>query len=361
MQGPGKSSGGGDLARLTTETSQIKIDDCEVRATLLRESFEDEPECAHSSGAELVLHCPSCDAETLLGDRFCQECGTVQPAFREKSDYLQEQLKHLVSSKTRIFSIVLLASVFSVFSILALLAVAKLPDELERSLSANQLNDAIALADKLMVSRFGSLNGRDAELYSAAFHRRALVFANNHNYKFAICDLSKVLPSYSKSKEVAQLSSQYGMILFQGNPPKDTGSHESAVKPPINNDQSVDPVEAPAVRSAKNLEASAINSSSIHSQGAATTRPVSESTAEKSPPAKALAQTESALSNKSQSSKDEAAKSDKEEVNSDSEERDMALYNRHLADYFSHRESKGSQTKDPPSFSEWVQSGKADF
>lgn len=244
----------------------------------------------------------------------------------------------------------LCASAVALIVIAVVVSVIKLPDDLDKSIAANRLNDAADLAEKLFVSRFGALNGRDAESYSDAFYKRAQVFAKNRNFKLALVDLSKVLPSFSRTAEVEQLKASYQLFLTQGNTPSATNAAplietSSATRPIKSKETSQPNISRPQVKSK-------IQAASNPSQ--------------KNDPLIDNVAAEAQLV--------DSTNIDKDEVNS--EEADMAAYNRHLAEYFSRRdakdtkgakvtketrESKVSTVKDPPSFSEWVQTGKAEF
>lgn len=334
------------MGRLTTASYQTE--ECEIRATLLSDTFEDH---SHSKpfyrSSQLVLQCPTCNAETFLGDQFCQECGSTQPAFQNESRVSPDAIKSFIASRKKIL-FAICALVLSVWLVIALLSAVTITDELDKTISQNRLNDAAGLAEKLFVSRFGSLSGRDAELYSEAFYRRAQVFANNRSFKPALGDLAKVLPSYSKSAEVAQLKASYQLLLSQGN---------IAVEPSAKT--------AKEMRSVFHLTKADAVSAPVVGKTPARVRTAPSSSAE------SIA---ADIAESPESQPVDLANSDKEEVNS--EEVDMAAYNRHLAEYFSRTESKGSKgstnssnssntksssMKEPPSFSEWVQSGKTDF
>ncbi|MBA3993723.1 MAG: hypothetical protein C0469_09365 [Cyanobacteria bacterium DS2.3.42] len=325
------------MGRLTTASNQTE--ECEIRATLLSDTFEDESHSRPSShSSQLVLQCPDCRAETFLGDQFCQECGSTQPAFvNNKAPISPAAVKTLLASRKKLL-VASCALLFGVWSVTAIVFASNLPGELDRTISQNRLNDATALAERLFLSRFGALSGRDAESYSEAFYRRAQIFAKNRNFKLALGDLTKVLPSYSRSAEVAQLKASYQLFLSQGN---------LAVEP-----SPAATKEAPSV-----FHQTKSNDISVPAVGKTPAR--SRMQAVVSPTAKSEA-TDTAESTELQPV--DVANSDKEEVNS--EEVDMAAYNRHLAEYFSRTESKNSKglpVKEPPSFSEWVQSGKAEF
>jgi hypothetical protein len=331
------------LAAASSETEQ-----CEIRATLLSDSFGTDAfstssTTSSSSSLQLVLHCPTCDAETFLGDQFCQECGSIQPAFESKPSFSPESVKQLVAFNRK-HVVGLCATALAMVVIAVVVSVIRLPEELDRTISANRLNDAADLAEKLFVSRFGALNGHDAESYSEAFYKRAQVFAKNRNFKLALVDLSKVLPSFSRTSEVAQLKASYQLFLTQGNPPHEANADAVIeLRSPARPIKSKDAGESKISRTSGNSKTQAIGSTDAESDATIDA-------------AAAEAQTVDSTS------------IDKDEVNS--EEADMAAYNRHLAEYFSHRESKDtkgtkdskvSTVKDPPSFSEWVQTGKADF
>ncbi len=264
----------------------------------------------------------------------------MQPAFESKPSFSPESVQQLVAFNRK-HLIGLCASALALIVIAVVVSVMRLPDELDKTISANRLNDAAFLAERLFVSRFGALNGRDAESYSEAFYRRAKVFAKNRNFKLALVDLSKVLPSYSRKAEVAQLKASYQLFLTQGNSPSEKDTTvviETRSTAPLA--KAKDTGEQNIVRTPVASKTQAANSPSK----------TSDATID------AAAQETEAVDSKS---------NDKDEVNS--EEADMAAYNRHLAEYFSHRESKGikdskgSTAKEPPSFSEWVQTGKAEF
>ncbi|MBX9951420.1 MAG: zinc ribbon domain-containing protein [Candidatus Obscuribacterales bacterium] len=315
------------MARLSLTSNQV--DELEIRATVLNDTFASE-DLASSPAAQFILHCPHCQSETLLGDKFCQDCGGLQPAFEEKTSFASLVSMLQSNSKLLYFSVGVLSA--SLLVLTCFYFFAKVPGDLQNSLSANKLNEAVAIAEKLMVSRLGSLQGHDAELYSDAFFRRAQVFAVNKNYKLALLDLSRVLPSYSKRAEVAELRKSCGILAWQGNSveidnPKLQESKRSKlaarVKVASTTAQAIVPSAHSAINEAKSLVQS--ESGPAASGGAL---PIESS------------------------------------CELDSEEAEMATYNRHLADYFSRRESKSSKAsaiKEPPSFSEWVQSGKSEF
>ncbi len=278
------------------------------------------------SGADFVLHCPDCQAETFLGDMYCQECGSVQPAFAEKPHSSLHIFWGFLSRNYRVICVASGAVAAALLVLAGFVVFARIPADLQSALSENKLNDAVVLAEKLMVSRLGKLEGGDADLYSQAFFKRAQIFAGNGNYKKALLDLSKVLPAYSKMADVEQLRN----VCVAGVTPA-----AGLIVPPAKTTQDNAPPAKEPARAAKaslgrnREQTSKLSSSSLISKDQA---PVEESNL------------------------------DKEEV--DSEEADMAVYNRHLAEYFSRRESKSSKAssvKEPPSFSEWVQSGKSEF
>lgn len=323
-----KSSGDGDLARLSLTSNQV--DEFEIRASVLNDTFESEDFSA-SRSAQYVLHCPNCQAETFLGDKFCQECGGLQPAFEEKPRFSADSLFQMAADKSKFlyFTVGVLSASLLVLTCAFLFA--RVPDDLQNALSENKLNDAVVVAEKLMVSRLGSLQEHDAEIYSDAFFRRAQVFADNKNYKLALIDLAKVLPDYSKQAQVAELRRSCVVRAWQAHAEETRGigiaakmqeSKRVVSKFPARLKETSSKTQA-AVHSPKVSEQSEFDSSSNVS--ASPSEPSSEL---------------------------------------DSEEAEMAAYNRHLADYFSRRESKSSKVsaiKEPPSFSEWVQSGKSEF
>jgi hypothetical protein len=316
------------LARLSLTSNQV--DEFEIRATVLNDTFESEDFPA-SRSAQFVLHCPNCHAETFLGDKFCQECGGLQPAFEEKPRFSSDSLFQMVAHKSKFlyFTVGVLSASFLVLACAFLFA--KVPDDLQNALSENKLNDAVAVAEKLMVSRLGSLQGSDAEIYSDAFFRRAQVFADNKNYKLALIDLSKVLPTYSKQAQVAELRRSCVVRAWQvhaeeakgiGFAPKMQESKRAVSRVPARAKETNSKAQAAVPNPKKSTE---IEFDSTSNVSASPSEPSSEL---------------------------------------DSEEAEMAAYNRHLADYFSRRESKSSKVsaiKEPPSFSEWVQSGKSEF
>ncbi|MCC7530076.1 MAG: hypothetical protein IT342_16245 [Candidatus Melainabacteria bacterium] len=273
----------------------------------------------------------------------------MQPAFESKPSFSPESVKHLVAF-IREHLIGLCASALALLVIALVVSVVRLPNELDKTISANRLNDAADLAEKLFVSRFGALNGGDAESYSEAFYKRAQVFAKNGNFKRALVDLSKVLPSFSRSNEVAQLKASYKLSLTQANPPHDTNAAVGIeTRSPARPTKSKDFNEQSMSRMPVHSKTTPEGSTSIASDAAINAAEV-------------------------EAQATDCASNDTDEVNS--EEADMAAYNRHLAEYFSHRESnhikdgknsadskdlKVLKVKDPPSFSEWVQTGKADF
>lgn len=315
---------------------------------MLSDTFEDDSHSKRlSRSSQLVLQCPACNAETFLGDQFCQECGSTQPAFQNESRVSPDAIKGFIASRKKVL-IAICALVLSVWLVVSLLSAVTITDELDKTISQNRLNDAAGLAEKLFVSRFGSLSGRDAELYSEAFYRRAQVFAKNRNFKPALGDLTKVLPSYSKSAEVAQLKASYQLLLSQGN---------IAVEPNATTAKETRSVFHQTRSDAGSAQALGKSPARVQTAASTSANSAAADTAE-SPESQPV----------------DLANSDKEEVNS--EEVDMAAYNRHLAEYFSRTESKsskgstnssnssnskGSLVKEPPSFSEWVQSGKTEF
>lgn len=326
-----KSSGVGDLVKLTTAPS--KNEECEIRATLLSDSFGSDVHLLPASGTQLVLHCPACNAETFLGDQFCQECGIIQPAFQDKPRFSSESVTGLIGFKRKHWIAISVCAV-GLFAAAAVVSAINLPDQLEKTISANRLNEAADLAEKLYVSRFGALSGRDAEIYSQTFYKRAQVFAGNRNFKLALVDLSKVLPSFSRNAEVAQLKASYQLFLTQGNPDAEANANTVIEK-------------RPALRQIKPNYVSQQSTSLVPAKSKAGTSAKSA---------------DGAIATPSEVQPVDSGTTDKEEVNS--EEADMAAYNRHLAEYFSHEDpktSKGAIAKEPPSFSEWVQTGKAEF
>lgn len=331
------------MGRLTIASNQTE--ECEIRATLLRDTFEDESHSRLSShSSQLVLHCPDCRAETFLGDQFCQECGSTQPAFENNKALISpDAVKTLLASRKKLL-VASCALLFGVWSVTAIVFASNLPGELDRTISQNRLNDATALAERLFLSRFGALSGRDAESYSEAFYRRAQIFAKNRNFKLALGDLTKVLPSYSRSAEVAQLKASYQLFLSQGNLAVEPSLAATKEAPSVLPQTKTNDISAPAV-------------SKTLAVGKTPARLLMQSVVSKTAKSEVADTAES-----TDLQQVDVANSDKEEVNS--EEVDMAAYNRHLAEYFSRTESKnskGSAVKEPPSFSEWVQSGKAEF
>lgn len=337
----------------------------------------DEISVAHS--AQHVMHCPHCESETFLGDKFCQECGGVQPAFEEQSRLSPDFFLPVLADNSKLLFVsigVCLAVVLVVSSSVLYFGVTA---DLEKALSANKLNDAVVIADRLNVSRFGSLSGREAELFSDAFFRRAQVFAANKNYQFALADLIKVLPSYSKHAQAVQLRTICALfsaqrksvttpMLAEGKSPKTKGEDQSP---------SVAPQRTNAIAPTGNLQN---NRAEAHLNRAEPQRNLVESQSNRegaqsnrvepqrnrAEPQLNRAETKNSQSAISKRTNGEAmavsTNSEKDEV--DSEEADMAAYNRHLADYFTRKESrssKASATSEPPSFSEWVQSGKSEF
>lgn len=298
---------------------------------MLNETFASE-DLAASPAAQFILHCPHCQSETLLGDKFCQDCGGLQPAFEEKTSFASLVTMLQSNSKFLYFSVGVLSA--SLLVLTCFYFFAKVPGDLQNSLSANKLNEAVVIAEKLMVSRLGSLQGPDAELYSEAFFRRAQVFAVNKNYKLALLDLSRVLPSYSKRAEVAELRKTCGVLAWQGNSVA---------------------IENPKLQESKRSASKLAARVKVASTTAQAPVPSPHSAVNE---AKSLVQSESGPFASGGASPIESS------CELDSEEAEMAAYNRYLADYFSRRESKSSKAsaiKEPPSFSEWVQSGKSEF
>lgn len=363
---PGKSSGVGDLARLTTDSNQVDAKDFEIRATLLSDSYGAFANQVSSTNADPALHCSACAAETFPGDRFCQECGAPQPSevgkpappavFVEPVDSVLDRFLHWVSNHPGLVLFAAAATVIGVVGLVMLTTFFSLPGDLNNALKANQLNSATDLAEKLKLSRFGALSGDDAELYSAAFHKRAQVFAGNRNFKMAFADLTKVMPSYSQFAQTQQLQSAYALLVSQ-----------PGAQPNTQPGQYLDSAQSDAIESGngktspvKDIAAAAAPSSKAYSTAGAVNKNVPDKKSDNSVALKA------APSQPPEDTQETSygTNSSKQEVNSDNEEADMAAYNRRLADYFSHHGSKdagGSSAKDPPSFSEWVQSGKADF
>jgi hypothetical protein len=350
-----KSSGDGDLPRLSTTSN--KVEDSEIRAILLSDSIcSDEIPVPHS--AQHIMHCPHCQSETFLGDKFCQECGGVQPAFEEQSRLSPEFFLPVLADNSKLLFVsigVCLAVVLVVSSSVLYFGVTA---DLEKALSANKLNDAVVIADRLNVSRFGSLSGLEAELFSDAFFRRAQVFAANKNYQFALADLIKVLPSYSKHAQAMQLRSICALFLAQKKSVTTPMVVESKLPATKSEEQSrsVAPQRIKAIAPIGNLQN---NQAEPHLNRAE----AQSNRAEAQLNRVEAKNTQSVLSKRANGeAMAVATNSERDEV--DSEEADMAAYNRHLADYFTRKESKSSKasaTSEPPSFSEWVQSGKSEF
>jgi len=289
------------------------------------------------------MHCPYCNAETFLGDCFCQECGAIQPAFVEKPPNFFKKAKQALCAKPMLFAACIAAGLVLAFGIVGLKLFFDLPGELRNALNQNRLNDATELAQKLMVSRFGYLDGADAELHNAAFHRRAKIFANNRNFKMALADLMQVRTAYSQFTEVEQLKSLYSGLLFQPAPStlKSGGANVSVATPSTDAVQNSD---VPARR---------VASSAARQSEQALSRQAAE--------AAGSSELKHSSSAESEVTEEPSTSSSKEEVNSDTEEAEMAAYNRQLAEHFQSRESRGSAAKEPPSFTEWIGSGKAAF
>jgi hypothetical protein len=368
---PVKSSGVGDLAPLTTDSNQVDAKDFEIRATLLSDSFGAFANHDSSVVDSASLLCSACGAETLSGDSFCQECGAAQPSsegldsracvtYRNHSidpsnapsndssrdffDSFADRLIQSVSNNPKLIALVAVAVVIGVVGVTMLATFFRLPAELNSALKENQLNRAATLAEKLMLSRFGALSGDDAELYSTAFHKRAQVFAGNRNFKLAFADLVRVLPSYSRIGEVEQLKASYALFVSQS-----SEVAQSKIEAAGQDKGKTASVETSLPRG---------NSGRSNPRALEPTKTGDINSPVKSIAAKPLAATQS------NDNQEPSTNSTKEEVNSDTEEADMAAYNRRLADYFSQpapEHTKGDSAKDPPSFSEWVQSGKADF
>ena len=353
---PGKSSGVGVLAPLTTDSNQVAAKDFEIRATLLSDSFEAIQNQDSSIVCSFLL-CSACGAETFSGDSFCQECGAAQPCleglytravetYRDCSDdsvdSVADRLMQSVSNNPKLIAIVTVAAVIGVVGVIMLATFVRLPGELNNALKENQLNRATALAEKLMLSRFGTLSGHDAELYSIAFHKRAQVFAGNRNFKLAFADLVRVLPSYSQIGEVEQLKASYALFVSQAGEVA-----QNKIETAGQSETKTASVETSLLKG---------NSGRSNTRAAGPNKTGDINSSVKSIAAEPVAPI------KSVDAQEPSTNSTKEEVNSDTEEADMAAYNRRLADYFSApKEAKGTSAKDPPSFSEWVQSGKADF
>lgn len=345
---PRKSSGDGDLPRLSTTSHQVE--NSEIRAIMLSDSVcSDEISVAHS--AQHVMHCPHCQSETFLGDKFCQECGGVQPAFEEQSRLSPEFFLPVLANHSKLLFVsigVCLAVVLVLSSSVLYFGVTA---DLEKALSANKLNDAVVIADRLNVSRFGSLSGREAELFSDAFFRRAQVFAANKNYQFALADVIKVLPSYSKHAQAMQLRTICALSFAQ----RKSVTTPMVVKSKLSETKSEEPrLSIAAQRTNSTAPIGKMQNNRVETQ-------LNRTEAQRNP-----IEVKNSQSILSKRTNGEAlavsTNSQKDEV--DSEEADMAVYNRHLADYFMRKESrssKASATSEPPSFSEWVQSGKSEF
>ncbi len=145
-----------------------------------------------------------------------QNAEVTQPAFENKSRISPDAIKTFLASQKKSL-IAICALLVGIWSRLCnrVCHYTSLTS-LDKTISQNRLNDATGLAERLFVSRFGTLSGRDAEMYSEAFYRRAQVFAKNRNFKLALGDLTRVLPSYSRSAEVSQLKASYLLFLSQG-------------------------------------------------------------------------------------------------------------------------------------------------
>ncbi len=336
---------------------------------MLSDTFEDDSHLQPSSrSSQLALQCPACNAETFLGDQFCQECGSTQPAFENKSRITFDAIKTFLTSKKKGL-IAVCALLLGIWPVTAIVSAITLPDQLDKTISQNRLNDATGLAERLFVSRFGTLSGRDAELYSEAFYRRAQVFAKNRNFKLALVDLTKVLPSYSKSSEVSQLKASYLLFLSQGKSALETATMQvesKAMTPLAPNTTAPLAPNTTALRETRSVSQQT-NSANVSLQ-AATRMPANAQPQALGTQTATSVAAGTAGTVESADAPADVANLDKVEVNS--EEADMAAYNRRLAEYFSHAESKnlkrsnkpkGSSVKEPPSFSEWVQSGKAEF
>ncbi len=326
---------GGGLGRLNT--ASYEIEECEIRATLLSDTFDgDAISMPSSHSSQLASSCPACTAETFLGDQFCQECGSTLTVFESQPRFTIDKVTGLLGSPkiTLVALGVLLAVVFSGAAIMSAIAI---PGDLDKAIAANRLNDATTLAERLYLARLGALEGREAEAYSEAYYKRGQIFAKNGNYANALDDLKKVLPTYSKSTVVAQTIFDYQLYLSQGNSRSQAGTTIS------NATHSV----------ASQTKTKQVAIQNVSKMPAASNIKTPESRTQKVAAVSDVDSIEGQLL--------DSTNTDRDEVNL--EEVDMAAYNSQLAEYFSRKEknSKGSQTKDPPSFSEWVQSGKAQF
>lgn len=326
----------GRTITLSTESSESN----EIRASLLRVSEG----TASPANFEVRLRCPLCSEETFLGDRFCQECGSVQPAFADENYSIFGRAKEFLSNKKQLASAILTFSLLGGLVLYAIFTSLSLPGEVEKSLQENRLNDAVRLSEQLYVARFGSLSGKDAELYCTAFHRRAQIFAANNNAKGALVDLARVLPTYSQKADVDRLSQLYlASIMSNKDIPhanvspkaQPSGTTTDATIPSKPN--LVDTSAAPSqMKSRKNL----------------------------SDPVSAMKEHSSA---QPAAGTPEASSGDNSDDDDAREEKEMAHYNNMLAEYFSKKKQNDSvqtsseKLKEPPSFNEWIQSGRSEF
>ncbi|MBC7997740.1 MAG: hypothetical protein IAF58_07345 [Leptolyngbya sp.] len=327
---------------LSTEGSESSkgSENNEIRASLLRVSDG----TASPTNFEVRLRCPFCAEETFLGDRFCQECGSVQPAFADETLSIFEKAKEFLSTKKQLASAILALSIFGGLAFYGIFTSLSLPGEVEKSLQENRLNDAVRLSEQLYVARFGSLSGKDAELYSVAFHRRAQIFATNNNTKAALVDLARVLPAYSQKADVDRLSQSYFTSMMSN---KDIPGDKASSK-----------VLSPGTAADATLQGKQklLDSSAAQSQ--------TSSKKNLSNPVSAINEDSSA---QAAAGKTDAAAGDTSDDDDAREEKEMAHYNNMLAEYFSKKKQNDSvqasseKLKEPPSFNEWIQSGRSEF
>lgn len=336
----GKSSGVRDLAKLTEVSSPTSTEADEIRASLLRVS----PDSVSPSAFEVRLRCPFCAEETFLGDRFCQECGSIQPAFADNSVAFFDKAKELLATKKQLLCAISIVTMIGGLLFYAVFTSLSLPGELEQSLKANRLNESVRLSEQLLVARFGSLTGKDAELYCTSFHRRALVYGSNNNAKGALVDLARILPTYSQKAEVDRLTQFYTASLLINQPVAPNSSSLKKAESGIANDA--------AGQSKLNAHESSISRQTVSQTQNSVRASLTSKDLSKTPTTSASAA---------------AAAVDNGEDDDAKEEKEMAHYNNMLAEYFSKKKQgdtppgNAETVKEPPSFNEWVQSGKAEF
>lgn len=328
------------MAKLTEVSSPTSTEANEIRASLLRASNDS----ISPSAFEVRLRCPFCAEETFLGDRFCQECGSIQPAFSDNSISIIDKAKELLATKKQLFGVISLATVIGGLLFYAVFTSLSLPGELEQSLKANRLNESVRLSEQLLVARFGNLSGKDAELYCTSFHRRAQVYGSNNNPKSALVDLARILPTYSQKAEVDRLTQFYTASLLINQP---EAPNSSSLK-----------------KGESGIASDAAGQSKLNARESSTSRQnasPTQNSASASLTSKDLSKTPTTSASAANAAVDNGEDDDAKE------EKEMAHYNNMLAEYFSKKKqgdapSGNAETvKEPPSFNEWVQSGKAEF